>query len=113
MGYTRKVFVHINEAYLFLLHCKLNVFLWGQVKKGLNFKMKYLDRRSLQLRCNISSVYFYLIFNGQMESLIKNNHFGLYKINHDYFLCRFHEFLIQLHYTKDKSQNYSILSFAL
>jgi hypothetical protein len=26
-----------------------------------------------------------------MESLIKNNHFGLYNINHDYFLCRFHD----------------------
>ncbi len=48
-----------------------------------------------------SSVYYYLIFNGQMESLIKNNHCGLYppehfsragKINHDYFLCRFHEY---------------------
>ena len=25
----------------------------------------------------------------------------------------FHEFLIQLHYTKDKSQNYSILGFVL
>ncbi len=24
-----------------------------------------------------------------MESLIKNNHCGLYKINPDYFLCRF------------------------
>jgi hypothetical protein len=42
----------------------------------------------------LSSVYFYLIFNGQMESLIKNNHFGLYKINHDYFLCRFHVFIL-------------------
>ncbi len=26
-----------------------------------------------------------------MESLIKNNHCGLDKINHDYFLCRFHK----------------------
>ena len=42
---------------------------------------------------------FFIFFKGQMESLIKNNHYGLYppehvsragKINPDYFLCRFH-----------------------
>ena len=42
---------------------------------------------------------FFIFFKGQMESLIKNNHCGLYppehvsragKINPDYFLCRFH-----------------------
>jgi hypothetical protein len=28
-----------------------------------------------------------------MESLIKNNHCDLYKINPEYFLCRFHLFI--------------------
>ncbi len=31
-----------------------------------------------------------------MESLIKNNHCGFNKINHDYFLCRFHVINIYL-----------------
>ncbi len=35
-----------------------------------------------------------------MESLIKNNHCGLYKINPDYFLCRFHDckFDVNIHH---------------
>ena len=35
-------------------------------------------------------IFFKFIFKGQTESLIKNNHCDLYKINPNYFLCRFH-----------------------
>jgi hypothetical protein len=39
---------------------------------------------------SISCVYFLFVFKSQMESLIKNNQFGMYKINQNYFLSRFH-----------------------